>query len=473
MPLLPRIADFANRHAVFAPGGRIGIAVSGGADSVFLLHALHELAPRWNLHLSVVHIEHGIRGDASLADAEFVRNLAASFGLAFHLHEANVTADPDNLEQAARRARTEFYRSLINAGTVDRIATGHTRSDQAETVLYRILRGSGLAGLAGILPVTDDGQIRPLLELTRAEIEAWLRERGIAWREDETNQDRAYARNRLRHEILPNLTENFNPRLDDALANLATLARDEEAHWHSVVDRHLAGIALGSPLVIPTALLNAAPPALARRLTRRLIEHAKGDLRQIDFAHVERILEMARSPEGHDRVQIPTLDVIRSFEWLRFCKLTTQPPRPDFSLALTAPGSVELPGDHSRIVLQVLEKADRVPPYVTVVNELDWEQIRGSNGAAPGLEVRNWRPGDQYRRVGQPTEEKIKHLFQEARVPLWERRNWPIITYNGVILWTRRFGAAAAFAAGPSTRITLRVDESGSEVRTDPGPSGV
>ena len=238
MPPLPRIADFATRHAMFLHGARIGVAVSGGADSVFLLHVLRELAPQWNLALSVVHIEHGIRGAASLADAEFVRSLAASFGLPFHLHTANVAAEPDNLEQAARRARTAFYRSLIAARTLDRIATGHTRSDQAETVLYRILRGSGLAGLAGILPVTDEGLVRPLLEVTRGEIEAWLRERGIQWREDETNQDRAYARNRLRHEILPLLAENFNPRLEDALANLATLARDEEDYWQSQLERY-------------------------------------------------------------------------------------------------------------------------------------------------------------------------------------------------------------------------------------------
>ena len=227
--------------------------------------------------------------------------------------------------------------------------------------------------------------------------------------------------------------------------------------------------------MIPTAELTGVPVGLARRRLRRIIQQVKGDLRQIDFPHVERILAMAQSPEGHDRVQIPTLDVIRSFEWLRFCKLPAHaaPVERDFSYPLAVPGSVELARTASRITLQVLEKAGGVESHATVVNELDWEQLRGLEGAGPALEVRNWRPGDQYRRVGQSTEEKIKHLFQETRVPLWERRNWPIITYNGVILWTRRFGAAAAFAAGPATRIALRVDEFGPEVRTVPGRGGV
>lgn len=459
--MLERLAQFILRHDLFPPAGRVGVAVSGGADSVFLLHALRELAARWNLQLSVVHVEHGIRGAASTADAEFVRKLAAGFSLPFHIHSANVPALGDNQEQAARRVRNAFYAELLANGTLDRIATGHTRTDQAETVLYRILRGSGLAGLSGILPVTREGVVRPLLELDRAEIQAWLRDRNIAWRDDETNLDPSYARNRIRHEILPLLREAFNPRLDEALANLATLSRDEEAYWEATLAFHHPPIASHQPLILSTPQLTAAPPAVARRLVRRAIAHAKGDLRQIDFAHVERILEMARSREGHDRVQLPGLDVFRSFEWIRLAPPAIgQRPERDFCLPLRAPGCVELPDASARITLQVLEKPDRTQPYVTVVDELDWQRFRLLDGALPGLELRNWRPGDQYQRVGQTKEQKVKFLFQEARVPLWERGNWPIITYNGTIVWARRFGAAAQFAAGPSTRVVLQVAES-------------
>src|SRR5271165_2996932 len=134
---------------MFHPGQRVGVAVSGGADSIFLLHALHQLAPRWNLHLSVVHIEHGIRAAASKADAEFVRSLAAEYSLPLHLHEAHLQNADGNLEQEARRTRHSFFRTLIQDQAIDNVATGHTRSDQAETVMFRILRGSGSTGLAG------------------------------------------------------------------------------------------------------------------------------------------------------------------------------------------------------------------------------------------------------------------------------------------------------------------------------------
>src|ERR1700687_2595003 len=214
--MLDKIAEFIARHQMFSSGSRVGVAVSGGADSVFLLHALHKMwggppgprtAPRPAFssneqrvqgdprgpggppcRLSVVHVDHGIRGQASHDDAEFVRDMAAKFGLPFHILNADLPAAAGNLEELARDVRHEFFKQLVTSGTVDRIATGHTRNDQAETVLYRMLRGASLAGLSGILPVTNEGLVRPLLELDRAEIEDWLRQRGIPWREDATNQ---------------------------------------------------------------------------------------------------------------------------------------------------------------------------------------------------------------------------------------------------------------------------------------------
>jgi tRNA(Ile)-lysidine synthase len=457
--MLNRIAEFITRHNMFPPGARVGVAVSGGADSVFLLEALRELAPRWNLQLSVLHVDHGIRGAQSRADAAFVKDLADRLHLPFHLQLADVPAIDDNLEQAARNVRHAFFTELLSSGIVDRIATGHTRSDQAETVLYRVLRGSGLAGLSGILPVTKEGVVRPLLALDRGDIECWLRKRDIEWREDETNQDRSYARNRLRHEILPLLRATFNPRLDETLANMATLAQDEEDYWASHLERH--PLPAACPQLLSTAELASQPLAVARRLIRRAIQNAKGSLRQIDFAHIERVLEMARSRYGHDHIQLPGLDVLRSFDWIRLAPSAHgRGSEIVFSIPIQVPGSVELPDGSSRITLQVLEKVPGAPTCGTVVDELDWERFPSLVGASAGLEVRNWRPGDQYQRVGQSRKQKIKILFQKNRIPMWERAIWPIITYDGCIVWTRRFGAAAEFAANAATRVVLAVGES-------------
>ena len=214
---------------MFRAHEQAGVAVSGGADSVCLLEVLRELAPRWDLRLAVLHLDHGLRGEESRQDAEFVRELARARELPFILERAELPAG--NLEEAAREARLRFFRERIAAGAVDSVAVGHTRSDQAETVLFRFLRGAGTAGLAGIHPVTGDGIVRPLLDVTRAETEAFLRARGIAWREDSTNASARFARNRIRHGLLPQLTRDWNPALEATLAKTADWALAEEAYW--------------------------------------------------------------------------------------------------------------------------------------------------------------------------------------------------------------------------------------------------
>ena len=161
----------------------------------------------------VAHLNHKLRGEASEEDERFVAGLAARHGVPFYREEAAAGIAGGNLEQNARRERLKFFSRLIGEGKANRIATGHTRDDQAETVLFRLLRGSGLTGLAGILPVTREGLIRPLLDVSRAEVEEFLRARGTAWREDCSNHDRRFARNRIRHDLLPRLAREWNPEI--------------------------------------------------------------------------------------------------------------------------------------------------------------------------------------------------------------------------------------------------------------------
>jgi tRNA(Ile)-lysidine synthase len=459
---------------MFAPGDRVGVAVSGGADSVFLLHALIELAPRWDLKLSVLHLDHKLRGEESREDARFVSELAARLGLPCHSAQCDVARlkaeTGDNLEQAARRARREYYMGFLARGELDRVATGHTCSDQAETVLFRFLRGSGTAGLSGVRPGgaqerRADGIVRPLIEMERADIERHLSAAGIPWREDSSNLSRDFARNRIRHELLPQLIRDWNPALVENLAQTAEWAQDEEAYWDAEIGRIAAELlridppATQAPAVLVRSCdLCRLPRAVARRLIRRAVELAKGDRLGLSFQHVERILQMAEAPEGHDRMQAPGLDAVRSFEWIRLA-----PPRPEeqgernFRLAVRIPGRFRLPGDGSTLGLELIESSGG-PNCVYNDNDmpgLDWERVQGI------LELRNWMPGDQYKPIGYVNEEKIKVLFQEARVPLWERRNWPILTIGEQIVWARRFGPASGYAATSASRAVVKVWEEG------------
>jgi len=439
------------RFGMFRPEQRVGVAVSGGADSVCLLHALIELG---GLRLSVLHVDHCLRGAESRRDAEFVREMAARLGLPFTLREIDVA--PGNLEQEARKARLVFFQEQLASGEVDRVALGHTRSDQAETVLFRFLRGSGTAGLSGILPVTAEGLVRPLIEVERAEVEGFLRERGIAWREDSTNATGEFARNRIRHRLLPQLAEEWNPAIVETLAHTAEFARGEEAYWEQEIT-HLAETHMayaGDAVLVRAAALGRLPPAAGRRLVRHAIRLAKGDLRGVDFEQVERVLDLASAPGGGGRTQVRGLDVRRSFDWLR---LGVPVARKPYSLMPLVPGITQIPGASFGISLELLENSETsgLPEnvYNTEMGCLDWKRMSGS------LELRNWRFGDQYQPMGISGAEKIKTLFQLQRIPVWERAQWPVLTDGASIVWTRRFGASAAFAAGPESTVVLKIGE--------------
>jgi tRNA(Ile)-lysidine synthase len=419
-------------------GSRVIAAVSGGADSVCLLHVLREVAAEFGAELSgVAHFNHKLRGDPSDEDERFVAALAARLELPFYRDEGRIGEIAGNLEQEGRRARRDFFARLVREGKGDHVALGHTRDDQAETVLFRIVRGSGLTGLAGIHPNTDDNFIRPLIQVTRAEIETYLNDRGIVWREDLTNGDLGFARNRIRRELLPQLAREWNPRITDALANLGDLAFEEERWW----SEQLLGIEVADGAIeIRDSELTVMPRAVARRWIRKAIAIVKGDLRGIDFDHVEGVLD-ARD------AGVPGIGVERSFGWLRIS-------RPGESARAFDPVNVQIPGtyttgENSTIRLEIGEagespcvnlKVERVPTIPMI--------------------LRGWKPGDHYRPLGKSRDQKLKEMFQRARVPSWRRHPWPILECNGKILWARGFGAAAEFAVpfiggglGPVIRI--------------------
>jgi tRNA(Ile)-lysidine synthase len=441
-----RVAEIIPRYSMLPQSGRVGVAVSGGADSVALLHILHRL---WS-DLVVLHVNHRLRGEESDGDEAFVRELAESRGLEIVVEHAIPGAG--NLEQEARRARRAFF---LGCG-LKRIALGHTRSDQAETVLFRLLRGSGLTGLAGMRYVTDEGFIRPLLTTSREEVRRWAREEGLTWREDSSNADLAFSRNRLRHETLPELARAYNPNVEGVLAGTADLAQTEEAYWNEQVEALYPQITkrnqLGSFFQIEG--LSALHLALQRRLIRQAFQAVRGDLGGIDLPHVEAVLNLCRSRQGHDRVLIPGVDALRSFDQL----LLSQPgtlggQARNYRLELEIGGKYELPFEAGFLTLDnFCANFKKEQDLEGEVSDLDADVLAGET-----LSVRNWRPGDELHRIGHRAAEKIKSLFQIYRVPLWERRHWPVVVAGEEIVWTRQFGGAARFGVSGQNRGIVRL----------------
>lgn len=450
-------------------GSRLGVAVSGGADSVALLHILHALAPALSFSLLVLHVNHGLRGAESDADEAFVRGLAASLDLPLAVERAAPPAG--NLEQAARQARRDFFRRTMKTEQLERVALGHTRSDQAETVLLRLFRGSGLAGLAGMRPVTSDSLIRPLLTTTRAEVRDWAAAAHIRWREDSSNADLRFDRNRLRNQILPSLAEHFNPNLEEILAQTAGLAAAEEEYWAGQVEPLFAQVSRSSRfgLILDVPSLAGLHLPVRRRIIRRAILEVRGDLRSIDIRHVEAILGICAGQAAHGRVVVPGVDALRSYDKLRLVPPATSPVERDYRLELRIGQHYELPMGAGRIYLELFEpespfcanfKEDK--ELFSEVAELDADTLP-AQGSETRISVRNWNPGDAVLLPGHKTAEKVKSLFQEHRILLWDRRCWPVALSGGEIVWVRRFGVPAKYQISGRTRRRLRLFYRGSD----------
>ncbi len=490
--VIRRVAATISRYGMVSPGERVGVAVSGGADSVALLGCLGDLAPKLGIELAVVHLNHLLRGAEADEDEQFVAGLAKRLDLRYFPHRVHVAAEArragENLEQTARRLRYQWFTELIAGGELAKIATGHTRSDQAETVLFRLLRGSGSAGLAGIWPVVEPGLIRPLLEVSRSDVLAYLRRKGWNWREDSTNELTAFARNRIRHELLPSLCESWNPRLPETLAHMAQWARAEEEYWSEVVD-DLAGRYFredGPAVEVDAKALAELPEAIQRRLLRAAIERVRGELSAVDFGHVEALRSLVNSPRGSGELDLPGLNARRSFRRLRLAKPVEKgrATTPAAAVFLEPPGTFSAPGSCCQLRLSlrpvaqtISGRADNKEGYNERRQQaLDWERL------PKPLRLRMWQPGDRYQPWGRKGQKKLKSLFQEDRIAAWDRTDWPVITAPAtqpqrggaqratgggnaqeIVVWAHKFGPAEQFAADEGSRTVLEITASWAE----------
>jgi len=475
--LAQQVRKTIRRHRMMHAGDRVGVAVSGGADSVALLRLLLEWRAEFGVTLLVLHFNHLLRGAESDADERFVASLAERHALEFLAAREDVAAaaarKKANLEEAARQFRYRFFSGMVDSGRVTRVATGHTADDQAETVLAHLLRGTGITGLAGIYPVVGT-VVRPLLDVRRSALRDYLAARGQTWREDITNLDTARLRARVRQTLLPALERDFQPAVVEHLASLAHLARGDEEAWQALLDilypatveKTPAGLRIAiSRLSSPFATLRReaglAPEALQRRLVRRALEDLTGHRRRFTAHHVERVLRLGSQSAGGCLLQLPggvrvrrTLDGHLDFSMES--KETQSPPAPyEYVVGLAVPQTlrVDVAALGKRFFLKVIDWPQAASETKDGVEALDLDLL-----SAPVV-FRNWRPGDAYRPRGHQRAHKLKRLFWELSIESRERPHWPVLTSAGRVVWARGLPPAEEFAARPGTRAALLIDE--------------
>jgi tRNA(Ile)-lysidine synthase len=434
------VVEYIRKHELLKAGDRVGFAVSGGSDSVALLRLLLELRNEIGIVPSVVHFNHRLRGTESEEDEHFVAELAQRHKLELRREGGDVAAHAAekhlSLETAARQMRYQYFRQLLTEGKLNRIATGHTLDDQAETVLLKIVRGAGSRGLAAIYPqlpvsssrFSDGAQpsiIRPLLGTRRREIEAYLRGLGQSWREDKSNRDLRHMRNRVRHGILPRLERYLNPAVREALAETAEIARAEEEYWEREVSRVLLSVwqtaagdrrDLGRDAAATGGALHLAPLVdLSLALQRRVVRTASESLGvRLDF-----------QPNGWV--------VSRRTGNLWFESKRETPEDSEYEYRLSVPGSVDVRETDSCFEA-LLVSGNAAQGY-------NPEDLMDGSLLAAELKVRNWRPGDRFWPSHTKAAKKIKELLQERHVTGQERKLWPVVVSGTDVVWVRGFPA--------------------------------
>ena len=434
MSLSRSVLDTIQRHALLRGKARVLVALSGGSDSVALLLLLRELEQAGELTVvGVAHLNHGLRPEAE-GDEQFCRALAEEIGIPFRSDLANVRARAEasgtSIEDAGRQARYEFFHCVADELKADTIATGHTKDDQAETFLLRLLRGAGPRGLGGIYPRVGR-VVRPLLEISRDELRAYLASLDQPFREDATNADVSIPRNRVRHELLPLLRDRFSPSIQDVLAREAWIARQDEDRLEQEAIDLASSIVLrreaGDAVELDRGALITLHPAIAVRVAR-LALHQAAPTRFVGFDQIERLLEFARQPDERGTLSLPGQHVIRRGGTLILSKAPFKPFSNSFQVLLSIPGEVTF--GHWAVSATRCSKADSVS-----VGQL--EVVLDAEKVSPVLSVRARRPGDRFRPLGMGgREKKLQDVLVDRKIER-ERRDWLPLVVDEMdrILW--------------------------------------
>jgi tRNA(Ile)-lysidine synthase len=455
--LAQSVLGHIRKHNLLRPGDRVGVAVSGGADSVALLRILLDLRRELGIVVSVVHLNHKLRGAESDEDECFVRQLANTHDLQLICESCAVKSRAArkklSLETAARQLRYEFFARALLSGQMNKIATAHTIDDQAETVLLKLARGAGTRGLAGIYPkisvshlssdISQDGHkppasaksiVRPLLLVRRHELEAYLAEIGQPWREDSSNRELRHTRNRVRHEILPRLAELVNPRVHETLAEAAEIARSEEEFWSKEVAKLLPRVwkPCGNGGSISRKSIDKFPLAVQRRLVRAAAESLGLNL---EFNHVEEVLNLGQENARAALPQNWSATFLRGE--IKFSGVRRE--TVDYAYTLSVPGKIAVPEANLTVEAQIVPREK--------LGDDSAGQMVDLNFIKNGLIVRNWRAGDRFWPENTKEPKKIKELLQDRHITGDQKKSWPVLAIGNEIVWVRDLGIRREFRA--------------------------
>lgn len=473
--MLHKVRQTIQRFGMLNPGDHVIVAVSGGADSVALLQALTLLSPEYKLNVTVAHLNHGLRGDESDGEEKLVRRLSADRGIPFFSRRVDLLTlktgrqRGHSLEEIGRQERYAFFSSLAAEVGATRIALGHHREDQAETVLMNLIRGSGLEGLKGIPPVRDGRLIRPLFEVGREEILAFLEAEGIPWIEDGSNRQDFYLRNRIRHQLLPLLKE-YNPRIVSSLERMSRIARREDACLKETVGKILARWKIPSALrdgavTLPIPDFLELPEAIQYRVLKTLLARLVPPPFRVSAAHVEAVRGLIRGGGGSNLACLPGRVLVkREAGRLTFFPTVGESGsapqsvsagrRVDpFSYAVEIPGLIEI-REVGRVVKTAFADREEIESDggIRKAAYFDLERI------SPPLVIRNRREGDRFQPLGMAGTKKLKAYFIDEKIPREQRDLIPLLADDHSVLWIAGLRLSERVRLSERTRRIVKIE---------------
>ena len=468
---------FILRHAMIKNGETVLVAVSGGADSLALLYGLHALYPQLDCQLHLAHLNHCLRPDAA-ADADFVQQHAVHLELPCTLQSTDVPRLVKqwklSVEAAARSARYEFFEEVCKQIGATKVALGHHQDDTAETVLMNLIRGSGSTGLKGIPSVRDIKFIRPLAGFTRQQIETFLASKGLVPRQDSTNTDTRYLRNRIRHELIPKLESDYNPNIKVGLSRTADVLGAESEYLDTVAQEAFETCQVQDPdrvkalttlesVVLDREKFQQFHIAVQRRVLRLSFFEMLGSMGDLYFAHCEAMLNVIDGNTPNAALALPNgLRFRRVYQYLIFeVNINSGSPFPieSFAYPLAIPGKTFIAALNTEITAELgdirSDETLKLPDgrYEAI---FDYEKVRGAfvdpPSETPPLTVRNRRQGDRFQPYGMRGTKKIKDFLIDAKVPRDERERIPMLVCGDQVLWIVGYTTSEPFKIHPGTR---------------------
>lgn len=470
--LLHKVHHTIDHHRMLAGGETVVLAVSGGVDSMVLLHLLLRLRPGYRLSLHAAHLNHGLRGAESAAAAEFVRRYCEYQGVPATISALEGEALRDrrrgSLQDAARKLRYRFLERVAQEQGAGRIALGHHLDDQAETVLMNLIRGSGTGGLGGIPPVR--GRIvRPLIDCSREEIEWYAQSERIPFIEDSSNQSLSYSRNRIRLELLPDLAKRYNPRIAHTLASAATILEAEDALLTALAEEQLRAVLISHGahgLVLSVPLMVALHSALRRRILRLSAHLLRGDRPGLSFRQTLALERLLLNEGGRGALQAAGgIRATKAGDRLMLSRQADTSWDAVRPVLIDVPGQTELPAFSLSLRIDILEGGTGGSPL-----EDPRTALLDADRAGRELVIRSWTPGDRFVPLGMNGHKKLQDFFVDEKVPRHQRQAVPILVSGGEIAWVVGFRVDERFKVSDSTHRILRLFAGPPGEEHGPGP---